>query len=164
MVYLILLYLIHHAAETAKLSARRCGVGFVETVAYAPKSVLGRMAYGISETMPKGDVVEETHNRQPVWAPSAQTQHRIYMAVAGVLFLPAVLMAFGRAILRDQRFDLPMSDGRYYYAYLPSVVIDGDLDFANQVLEHWDQSSGRKSWRIGPRRARSETSTRSDWL
>ena len=64
-------------------------------------------------------------------------RHRIYMAVAGVFFLLAVLMAFGRAILRDQRFDLPMSDGRYYYAYLPSVVIDGDLDFANQVLEHW---------------------------
>jgi hypothetical protein len=59
------------------------------------------------------------------------------MAVAGAFFVLAAAMAFGKSALRGQQFDLPISDGRYYYAYLPSVVIDGDLDFTNQVLEHW---------------------------
>jgi hypothetical protein len=64
-------------------------------------------------------------------------RHRIYAAVVGTFVLLAVVIAFGKAILLGQRFDLPVSDGRYYYAYLPSVVVDGDLDFANQILEHW---------------------------
>jgi hypothetical protein len=59
------------------------------------------------------------------------------MAVAGTFFLLAVMMALGKAIVLGQRFDLAVSDGRYYYAYLPSVVVDGDVDIANQVLEHW---------------------------
>jgi hypothetical protein len=29
-----------------------------------------------------------------------------------------------------------VSDGYYYYAYLPSVFLDGDLDFANQFTHH----------------------------
>jgi hypothetical protein len=74
---------------------------------------------------------------QIVWSPSLLTRHRIYAAVAGAFFLLAVAIAFGKAILRSQPFELPISDGRYYYAYLPSAVIDGDLDFANQVSEHW---------------------------
>ena len=46
-------------------------------------------------------------------------------------------MAVGKAILLDQQFDLVVSDGRFYYAYLPSVIIDGDLDLTNQITLHW---------------------------
>src|SRR2546429_9966547 len=33
----------------------------------------------------------------------------------------------------------PTADAAYYYAYLPSIVLDGDLDFANQyrVTQNW---------------------------
>src|ERR1044071_8094987 len=38
----------------------------------------------------------------------------------------------------------PTADAAYYYAYLPSLVLDGDLDFANQynVTQNW--------YRLGP--------------
>jgi hypothetical protein len=42
------------------------------------------------------------------------------------------------AVSCKPRFELAVSDARSYYVYLPSLVIDGDLDFNNQVLEHWD--------------------------
>jgi hypothetical protein len=38
----------------------------------------------------------------------------------------------------------PEADGAYYYVYLPSLVVDGDLDFSNQYTE-------TKNWyRLGP--------------
>jgi hypothetical protein len=37
-----------------------------------------------------------------------------------------------------QPFGFVVSDGRYYYVYLPSVVLDHDLDFSNQIREHWE--------------------------
>jgi hypothetical protein len=71
------------------------------------------------------------------FSPSAAMRNRIYAALAGIFFLLAIGMAVGKAILLNQPFNLVVSDDRYYYAYLPSVVIDGDLDFSNQILEHW---------------------------
>ncbi len=41
------------------------------------------------------------------------------------------------AVARKEQRDLVVSDARYYYVYLPSLVLDGDLDFANQMREHW---------------------------
>lgn len=71
------------------------------------------------------------------FAPSDSLRHRIYLAVAIGFFVLAVGMAASKAILLKQRFSLVVSDGRYYYAYLPSVLIDGDLDFSNQIAENW---------------------------
>jgi hypothetical protein len=45
-------------------------------------------------------------------------------------------MAVGTAALKPG-FDLIVSDGRRYYVYLPSLLCDGDLDFSNQIREHW---------------------------
>ena len=28
-------------------------------------------------------------------------------------------------------------DGRGYYVWLPTVILDGDLDISNQIREHW---------------------------
>jgi hypothetical protein len=41
------------------------------------------------------------------------------------------------AVAQKADFDFAVSDGRYYWAYLPSLVVDGDLDFENQIREHW---------------------------
>ena len=49
-------------------------------------------------------------------------------------------------------FDLTSGDGRAYYVYLPSAVIDHDIDFTNQIQEHW--RSGFKPLSV---RARTET-------
>jgi hypothetical protein len=45
-------------------------------------------------------------------------------------------MALGSVMFKKQ-FNFVVSDGRGYYVYLPSLVIDGDLDFSNQMREHW---------------------------
>jgi hypothetical protein len=57
---------------------------------------------------------------------------RLY-ALLGCAFY---LLALGMVSLKDH-FDFVVSDGRGYYAYLSSAVIDGDLDFENQINEHW---------------------------
>ena len=75
---------------------------------------------------------------QKGFSPSSALRKQTYAAVAGIFFLLALGIAAGKAILLHQRFNLVEGrDERYYYAYLPSVVIDGDLDFTNQISEHW---------------------------
>lgn len=62
---------------------------------------------------------------------------RVYFAIAGLFFSLALVGGIAKSRILGQRFDLPVSDGRYYYAYLPTVAIDRDLDFSNQIAEHW---------------------------
>lgn len=42
------------------------------------------------------------------------------------------------AVSCKRQLDLVVSDARYYYVYLASVVVDGDLDFRNQMEQFWD--------------------------
>ena len=72
---------------------------------------------------------------------------RLYGALALGLFLLAIA---GTRFAAD--FDLIFGDGRAYYVYLPSAVVDHDLDFTNQIQEHWG-SGFRPLW-VG---ARTET-------
>src|SRR4051812_6299624 len=60
------------------------------------------------------------------------------LAVAATIAFAAGKDDWGRS-LRD-----PTADAAYYYAYLPSLVLDGDLDFTNQyqVTQNW--------YRLGP--------------
>lgn len=55
--------------------------------------------------------------------------------LATALLLYALSIA---ATMRKEHFQFAVSDGRFYYAYLPSVLIDHDLDFGNQIAQHWD--------------------------
>ena len=75
--------------------------------------------------------------------PRAQTPRALWLA--GAVLAAAATVAFvaghddwGRT-LRE-----PTADAAYYYAYLPSLVLDGDLDFSNQyrVTQNW--------YRFGP--------------
>src|SRR6266545_2325586 len=60
-------------------------------------------------------------------------RYRTYAVVAGVLYLLSLVAVSFKPV-----FTLIVSDGRSYYVYLPSLFIDGDLDFSNQISEHWD--------------------------
>jgi len=73
----------------------------------------------------------------PDRASSQASRKQIYSAVAIFFFVVAVGTGMIKAWWLGQPLDLVLSDGRYYYAYLPSVVIDGDFDFTNQIREHW---------------------------
>jgi hypothetical protein len=52
-------------------------------------------------------------------------------------FALALLLGWADGPRDHLPFNLVTSDSRFYYAYLPSLVIDGDLDFTNQIREHW---------------------------
>jgi hypothetical protein len=56
-----------------------------------------------------------------------------YCALAGLFFLLANL-----CVLAKPHYNFVVSDGRFYYVYLPSVVIDHDLHFSNEIRNHWD--------------------------
>jgi hypothetical protein len=60
------------------------------------------------------------------------SRYAVYALVGLLLLLLAVV-----ATSCKRQFDFIVSDGRYYYVYLSSLVIDGDLDFSNQMREHW---------------------------
>jgi hypothetical protein len=60
-------------------------------------------------------------------------RYRVYALIGLSLFALALLKAPVK-----NKFNFVISDGRFYYVYLPSLVIDGDLDFTNQMREHWD--------------------------
>lgn len=58
---------------------------------------------------------------------------RLYAGLGLALFALALLSTCFK-----KQFNFVVSDSRFYYVYLPSLVIDGDLDFTNQMREHWD--------------------------
>ena len=59
---------------------------------------------------------------------------RLYVLVAFGFFLLALA-----GTLRHPEFNFIHADGRAYYVYLPSLILDGDLDFRNQM----------ELWRVG---------------
>ncbi len=64
----------------------------------------------------------------------ARTRRRVYLAAALVCFVAAFALLGMRSIERERALGFPNPNGLGYYMYLPSLVIDGDLDFRNQAL------------------------------
>lgn len=63
----------------------------------------------------------------------------IYLACAVLLYVMALGMMTSKALFSkaEPQFDFATSDGKFYYQYLPSVILDRDLDFTNQLREGW---------------------------
>ena len=61
---------------------------------------------------------------------------RLYVGIAIFMFCIAWIAVFFRAQLLDRDINIIVSDARGYYVYLPSIIIDGDLDFSNQIQAH----------------------------
>ena len=61
-------------------------------------------------------------------------RYRVYL-VLGILFFLIALFTRTNFFQKDLQFIV--SDGLAYYVYLPSLLIDGDLDFSNQNMEHF---------------------------
>ena len=69
---------------------------------------------------------------------SRRNRLRLYAFITFVFFVLAWIAVLVRAVAMDREVNVIISDGRYYYVYLPSLVVDGDLDFSNQIREHWE--------------------------
>jgi len=63
---------------------------------------------------------------------------RVYALIAAAIVVAAfVAVALKARFVKQSGFNFIVSDARMYYAYLPSAVIDHDLDLYNQIKEHW---------------------------
>jgi hypothetical protein len=69
---------------------------------------------------------------------TARSRRLVYITVAALCFVMSIYLAAMNAELSGGPINLIVSDGRGYYVYLPSLMFDNDLDFANQVRERWD--------------------------
>ncbi len=58
---------------------------------------------------------------------------RIYLATALFCFTTAFVLLGLRSIGQEHPLRFPNQNGLGYYMYLPSLVLDGDLDFRNQA-------------------------------
>lgn len=79
------------------------------------------------------------------------TSRTVVLVSSAALVLLAI--AYGRASHRKIPSSLFVGDGFGYYIYLPSLIIDGDLDLSNQ-LAHQDQQAEQRWYRLVPRTGR----------
>ena len=79
--------------------------------------------------------------RNRIWAPL----ERRPVACLTFLYLLCVLAFLASTQLHHVDGHLTGSDGAYYYSYLPSLILDHDLDFTNQYAE---LVSGRETSRL----------------
>lgn len=66
---------------------------------------------------------------------------RLYAMVIFLCTLAAIGLRWVQEGRSPAHLQFLASDARGYYVYLPSWVIDGDLNFENQVKAHWDTES-----------------------
>ncbi len=60
-------------------------------------------------------------------------RYRLYVALSAFLYIVAWTLVLVRAHVKHVEVDFAVSDAIGYYVYLPSIVIDGDLEFQNQL-------------------------------
>jgi hypothetical protein len=72
---------------------------------------------------------------------------RIYICVGIGLFLLGYAMLAVKAYARGARVDFLVNDAPGFYAYLPSLLIDHDLDFSNQMEIQFEGQGNRG---VGP--------------
>lgn len=86
---------------------------------------------------------------------NVRTRTRVYIRIAIALYIGAWSMVIARKFLHDATIDFAVSDATGYYAYLPSVVIDRDLNFSNQLEDQGQADSNyrremaRNRWQTG---------------
>lgn len=81
---------------------------------------------------------------------------RLYAAVTAVLYVLAWMLVLVRAHVKQTTVDFAVSDAIGYYVYLPSLVIDHDLKFENQLSiqfpvkdEEYSQALQHNRWPTG---------------
>jgi hypothetical protein len=76
-------------------------------------------------------------NKLPKKIEGILPQSRLRLMVYLITAITFLTLAFGSVLIKG-KINFVVSDGRGYYVYLPSLVIDGDLDFTNQIQKYWD--------------------------
>jgi len=64
------------------------------------------------------------------------TRRRIYTAIIGLLFAMAWITQAAKSHKEHEALDFVVSDAEGYWVYLPSLVLDGNLNFTRQIYWH----------------------------
>ena len=67
---------------------------------------------------------------------STRSRRQAYLILTLLFFAAGVLVVAGKAIHRREQIDFVLRDAEGYYVYLPTIVLDHDLDFRNQLVAH----------------------------
>jgi hypothetical protein len=68
---------------------------------------------------------------------SAAARRTLYALLAVLGFIGTSVVTVGRMVMYDATFNVATGDGKDYYVYLPSVLVDHDLDLSNQMRDHY---------------------------
>jgi hypothetical protein len=108
--------------------------------------------------------VTSPRERAGLWArcDDRRARVRFYIALTLTLYVVAWGLVLIRAHVKRTKVDFALSDAVGLYAYLPSVVIDGDLRFENQLQaqfrgtlpEGYGEQSDGEGWAVSARRNR----------
>src|SRR5689334_21196269 len=83
--------------------------------------------------------MERENASTPRFAGALRRARRLeyYALIACSMFVAAVSARSIQAQRDHSRLNFIFGDARGYYIYLPSALIDGDLDFSNQMAQNW---------------------------
>jgi hypothetical protein len=77
----------------------------------------------------------QQHPTPPIAAALDRLRRRqLYLLVSAVVVVVALIAGVAKSVRLHEPLNFILSDGRGYYVYLPSLMIDGDLDLRNQML------------------------------
>ncbi len=69
----------------------------------------------------------------PLLAKAPVARYRLYIALGALLYVVACGLVLARAHVKQTALDFAVGDAIGFYVYLPSLVIDGDIQFQNQL-------------------------------
>jgi hypothetical protein len=77
------------------------------------------------------------------WLQRRGQRYVVYLGISVLLFGAAVAVRGWQSARQQQPLNFIVSDAKGYYVYLPSVVIDGDVDLLNQMVATFGQDIHR---------------------
>src|SRR5262249_52191399 len=69
----------------------------------------------------------------------ATARRRLYALIAMLLFCISLMLGVvkWRFSHKEPKLDFATADGKFYYLFIASGVVDGDFDFTNQLRQQW---------------------------
>ena len=85
-------------------------------------------------TGPRGDAPPRARLAALLLPDEQRARYRLYALVAVLLWLVALGLVLARAHVKRTNVDFAVGDAVGYYAYLPSLVIDGGLSYTARLF------------------------------
>ncbi|MGH7180082.1 MAG: hypothetical protein ACREJC_22080, partial [Tepidisphaeraceae bacterium] len=85
----------------------------------------------------ESDYPERVQSRLRTATATSAARRKVYAVLNVACLAVAMLLTVIRGAIGGHGFNFAHGDSRWYYVQLVSPVVDGDLDFSNQMRMHW---------------------------